>query len=221
MTDHIYPRFLGYDGSGDYVWELADGRWTWGVSPRDAADRARTFEPVRYIEKYGRPVGSDEEIDRKAEADEDPAELAKLYLTVPAPTGDTVNLVRGVVWDEQLDNLVIPCRLQGAAATLASVVATVRAITGQSGIDGTVPVTLRYKDGLTIGAEKALAAMKDAAQGWAEGAAENDEAMGLRDRKPADEQEFRVADILNMIDDAAREVGVKPVYGDQGKGSNR
>jgi len=216
MTDHIYPRFLGYDGSSDCVWELADGRWTWGNTAHDAADMGCTFEPVRYIEKYGRPVGSDEEIDRKAEADEDPAELAKLYLTESAPTDDTANLVRGVVWDEQLDNLVIPCRLQGAAATLASVVATVRAITGQ-GIDGTVPVTLRYEDGLTIGAEKALAAMKDAAQGWAEGAAENDEAMGRRDRKPADQQEFRVADILNMIDDAAREVGVEPVYSERSK----
>lgn len=41
----------------------------------------------------------------------------------------------------------------------------------------------------------------------------NDEAMGRRDRKPAGEQEFVLANILNMIDDAAREVGVAPVYG--------
>lgn len=63
------------------------------------------------------------------------------------------------------------------------------------------------------GAVNALAAMVRAAKGWAEGSAENDEAMGRRDRKPAGEQEFVLADILNMIDDAAREVGVAPVYG--------
>lgn len=161
MTKQTYPKFLGYDGSGDCVWELENGRWTWGVSPRDATYRDRTFEPVRYIEKYGRPVGADEEIDRKAEGGEDPAELAKLYLTEP--------------------------------------------------------VTSHYEDGLKHGGMKALAAVKQAAQSWAEGVVENNESMGRRDRKPADEQEFRVADILRMIDDAAREIGVEPVYSE---GSN-
>lgn len=65
------------------------------------------------------------------------------------------------------------------------------------------------------GAVKALAAMERAAKGWAEGAAENDEAMGRRDRKPSDQQPFVLADILNMIDDAAREVGVAPVYSER------
>jgi hypothetical protein len=63
------------------------------------------------------------------------------------------------------------------------------------------------------GANLALAAMARAAQGWAEGSAENEVSMGHRDRKPADEQPFVVADILNMINDAAREVGVAPEYG--------
>jgi hypothetical protein len=100
----IYPRFLGVDGSGDFVWELPTGRWTWGDSPYDAAFRERTFEPERYIEKYGRPipfVRIEEEtgkvivaetIDRKAEADQDPAELAKLYAE---PTPAAVPVDRG------------------------------------------------------------------------------------------------------------------------------
>jgi hypothetical protein len=63
------------------------------------------------------------------------------------------------------------------------------------------------------GAVAALAAMARATKGWAEGSAENEEALGRRDRKPADEQPFVLADILNMINDAAREVGVAPEYG--------
>jgi hypothetical protein len=70
----IYPRFLGIDGSGDFVWELASGRWTWGDDPHSAVTRERTFEPERYVEKYGRPVPIGEQIDRQAEAELEPAE---------------------------------------------------------------------------------------------------------------------------------------------------
>lgn len=52
----IFPRFLGIDGGGSFVWELEDGRWTWGEDPHDAINRARTFEPERYIEKYEAPT---------------------------------------------------------------------------------------------------------------------------------------------------------------------
>lgn len=69
------------------------------------------------------------------------------------------------------------------------------------------------------GAVNALAAMARAAKGWADGSAENDGSMGRWDCKPSDEQEFVLADILNMIDEAAREVGVAPVYG--GRKKNR
>jgi hypothetical protein len=65
------------------------------------------------------------------------------------------------------------------------------------------------------GAINALAAMRRAAQGWAEGTADNDRAMERRDVQPTDRQPFVLADILNMIDDAAREVGVAPVYGEK------
>jgi hypothetical protein len=52
-TETIYPRFLGVDSNGDFVWELASGRWTWGDDPFQANTRQRTFTPDRYLEKYG------------------------------------------------------------------------------------------------------------------------------------------------------------------------
>lgn len=93
-----YPRFLGVDGSGDFVWELATGRWTWGESPYDAANRERTFEPERYIEKYGRPIGLTETVDRKAEADEDPAEVARRYAAPTVDETDRKALVSSVLY---------------------------------------------------------------------------------------------------------------------------
>lgn len=48
-------RFLGIDLSGDLVWELPDGRWTWGPTEEFALANKRTLEPDRYVEKYGEP----------------------------------------------------------------------------------------------------------------------------------------------------------------------
>lgn len=61
------------------------------------------------------------------------------------------------------------------------------------------------------GALAALAAMRQVAKGSADGAAENDEAMGRRDRQKAADQPFFLADILRMVDDAEREVLTDPV----------
>lgn len=91
----IYPRFLGMDGQGDFVWELANGRWTWGSDLHDVLNASRTFEPERYIEKYGRPIDPEESIDRKAEAEQDPAELAKLYVDEPPAAPEPVPADRG------------------------------------------------------------------------------------------------------------------------------
>ena len=63
MSDELSngePRFLGVDDAGDRVWELPDGRWTWGEDAADAAGQARTFEPARYAEKYGSPTAQGE-----------------------------------------------------------------------------------------------------------------------------------------------------------------
>lgn len=52
----VYPRFLGIDDSGSCVWALADGRWCWGDDPYHASRQTRTFEPERYVVKYGTPT---------------------------------------------------------------------------------------------------------------------------------------------------------------------
>lgn len=77
-----------------------------------------------------------------------------------------------------------------------------------------LPVSVKApdrNDDFRMGATSALDAMARAARGWADGAAENDEAMGRRDRREAKDQPFFLTDILNMINDAAREVGVPEV----------
>lgn len=55
----VYPRFLGMDDAGLPVWELANGRWTWGDDPYKAARMQRTFQPERYVDKYGVPTQID------------------------------------------------------------------------------------------------------------------------------------------------------------------
>lgn len=50
------PILMGLDNTGDLVWELPNGRWTWGDTPEAAMSHRRTFEPDRYVEKYGDPT---------------------------------------------------------------------------------------------------------------------------------------------------------------------
>lgn len=49
--------YLGVDETGDRVFRLPDGRWTWGEDPQDAAKNPVRFDPERYVEKYRWPVG--------------------------------------------------------------------------------------------------------------------------------------------------------------------
>jgi hypothetical protein len=187
----VYPRFLGVDSNGDFVWELASGRWTWGDDPYQANQRQRTFTADRYLEKYG-PV----------------TQLPESGL---------------------LGHSAVPADQPGAIVSPAGWCAPAGARTGISPEALDAAVAQAFEDGKRRGAEEtehadtqagrilALAAMERVAKGWADGAAENEEAMGRRDRKPSDEQPFVLADILNMIDDAAREVGVAPVYSERSK----
>lgn len=147
MTTTRYPRFLGVDGSGDFVWELENGRWTWGQSPNEAwaQGQIRSLEPERYIDKYGRPIGMHEDIDRKAESLEDPAELVKAYQPEPAATDKVAVLL-------------------------------------------------------------ALHTMLGVVESWVQGARENHEGLGHRD--PGCCSTFHPDDIRNMINDAARELGI-------------
>lgn len=90
----VYPRFLGTDAHGSDVYELADGRWTWGDDPHVAQrrTRTRTFTPADYIAKYGRPSATDEERDVKAESELDPAEVAALYAVAKASVAAPADL---------------------------------------------------------------------------------------------------------------------------------
>lgn len=154
-----YPRFLGVDGSGDFVWELDTGRWTWGETPYDAAKRERTFEPARYIEKYGRPVGLEDKVDRKAEAELDPAEL------------DPAELAAQYVLPET--------REAGVKLTAWGVLQTLHGV-----LDG-----------------------------WIEGARANHDGLDHRGEPVGDEcwTRYAPADIRNMINDAARELGLAEI----------
>ena len=185
-TQTVYPRFLGVDSNGDFVWELASGRWTWGDDPYQVTQRQRTFTPDRYLDKYG-PV---EPI---------PASDLLGHAPIPAQPGAIVEPAEAPISREALDAAVREAFEDGKRR-------------GAEAARDEIPVTNQK-----TGAVKALAAMERAAKGWAEGAAENEEAMARRDRKPSDEQPFVLADILNMIDDAAREVGVAPVYSERSK----
>lgn len=155
----IYPRFLGIDGSGDFVWELADGRWTWGDDPHSAVTRKRTFEPERYVEKYGRPVPIGEQIDRQAEAEIEPAESLQLVVgRSPVEMAEAVN----------------PATVDKPSASLA------------------------------------LYAMLTELDSWIEGLHGNHQALDHRGENVGEEcwTQFHPEDIRNMINDAARQLGL-------------
>lgn len=99
-----------------------------------------------------------------------------------------------------LFNLNLPNLIDAAADAEAARVEKIAAVTERTSVTAEA-------DRLA-GATKALVAVQEAAKGWAQASAFNS-------GNPVDEQEFMLADILNMIDDAAREVGVAPVYGDE------
>lgn len=177
----VYPRFLGVDSNGDFVWELASGRWTWGDDPYQASQRQRTFSPDRYLDKYG-PVN------------QLPASGLLGHAALAAEPEAPISR-------EALEAAVAEAFQDGKAR-------------GAEEAGGTT----READKLA-GSVNALAAMERVAKGWADGAAQNEIDMGRRDRKPSDRQEFVLADILRMLDDAAREVGVSPVYSDLSEGN--
>ena len=70
------------------------------------------------------------------------------------------------------------------------------------------PVRNLTGSALAVGGRRALEAMLGVAEGWAETASENDEAMGRRDLKTPKDQPFVLDDIRRMVEDAAREIGL-------------
>jgi hypothetical protein len=156
VTGHIYPRFLGVDESGDFAWELANGRWTWGDDPHDANGNDHTFTVDRYLGKYGpiQPFGTQ----YQREPEFEPALISR----------------------EALDAAVAEA----------------------------------FEDGKRRGAESADAALKKmrvVLDDWIQGARENCEADQHRGepKNQACGAQFTPADIRRMIDDVAREIGLK------------
>jgi hypothetical protein len=125
------------------------------------------------------------------------------FQTYVRAAGQVVHEVQTLAFNLPLENLI-------DAATDAER-ARIERLANAAAI-ANAPSLTREADKLA-GAVNALTALERAAKGWAEGSHENEVAMGHRDVKTSDEQPFVLADILNMVDDAAREVGVAPVYG--------
>lgn len=203
MTESVtvYPRFIGVDSNGDFVWELATGRWTWGDDPHQAATRQRTFTPDRYEEKYG-PLTTQPPFTSRI--DEVPAEDAGL-----------VARIRAFLWTKELDQ-VVETRglLDQKAYELAGIIGHVRALVGQeAGMEakpeeGSIPAPTPGERKVII--SQVLYSLLVNLDGWIEGAHSNHEALGHRGENIGDEcwRQFAPADIRTMINDVAREFGV-------------
>jgi hypothetical protein len=194
MTDKgtVYPRFIGVDSNGDFVWELASGRWTWGDDPLQAATRLRTFTPDRYLEKYG-PVDVEEPFLVRVEG-------------TPAEDTGLVERVRSTVWTKELDQVVeTRGHLGNEAYKLAGIIGHVRALVGQPDTQ-VEPVP----DADKILVSRVLYALLVNLDGWIDGAHDNHEGMGHRGESTGGEcwRQFAPDDIRNMINDVAREFGV-------------
>jgi hypothetical protein len=127
------------------------------------------------------------------------------FQTYPRAAGQVVHTIQTMVFNLKLDNAIESAADAEAAWTEKRAAEKVAALPEAELGD---IMTARVN-----GANNALAAMARAVQGWAEGSHENQVSMGHRDVKLVPDQEFVLADILNMINDAAREVGVAPNYG--------
>lgn len=160
----VYPRFIGVDSNGDFVWELPTGRWTWGDDPYSVVTRERTFTPDRYLEKYGpvRPL-----VIVRSESGQPPimvlAKPGEVQPEPPEPAPPGVVDRGGVL-----------------------------GVAGQRG------------------AYRALKRVLDVLDGWIDGAKANHDALEHRGESTGDEcwTRFHPDDIRNMVNDAAREVGV-------------
>lgn len=193
-------------GRGTYgrvVGEI-DHEITWGIANLQMSTLASTATDadIAHAEANGRGA-----------ADNSPDESLNAVLAVLAKCEqmrqETADVPGGVGWifaDEF--EAVIRAAMPGADANIAH--AKGNGATRAAAI-------VKADDTSAAGRILSLAAMERAAKGWAESAAQNDVDLDRRDRKPSDEQTFVLADILRMIDDAAREVGVSPVYSKEGK----
>jgi hypothetical protein len=167
----------------------------------EASARARLERLV--AETVGRIRDAADQIERDARGHVASAADDKRGLefqTYPRVAGQVVHTVQTLMFNLSLESL-IDAASDAEAARTERLGALVERTSVTAGADK------------LAGAVQALAAMAQAAQGWAEGSHENQVAMDHRDVQPVPDQPFVLADILNMINDAAREVGVAPEYG--------
>lgn len=197
-TQTVYPRFLGVDNNGDFVWELASGRWTWGDDPYQVSRRERTFTADRYLEKYG-PV---EPI---------PASDLLGHAPIPAKPG---SIVEPGGW----------CKPAEATITREALEAAVREAFEDGKRRGAEaaaqPATTDTGGPLGApgrrGAHQALAKFLGVLDGWIEGARSNHDGLDHRGELMGSEcwTEFHPSDIRRMVNDAAREVGLSVEFAD-------
>lgn len=182
----VYPRFLGVDSNGDFVWELASGRWTWGDDPYQANQRQRTFTPDRYLDKYG-PVNQLPESGLLGHA------------PVPAEPG-AITVAAG--WCKPAEPEA-PISREALEAAVAEAFADGKA----RGAEAAGKAEETDKKALASSVLYALLVNLD---GWIQGARENHDALDHRGEPRGDEcwTRWAPADIRSMINDVAREFGV-------------
>jgi hypothetical protein len=169
------------------------------MTERDWESSARARLEKLVADTLDRMRSAADEIEREARRNIASAASDKRDLefqTYPRASGQVIHSVQTMLFNLKLDSLIDAATDAEAAWTEKR---AAEKVTGDPDSQA--------------GRILALAAMASAAKGWAEGSAQNEIDLGRRDRKPAEEQEFRLSDILNMINDAAREVGAAPVYG--------
>lgn len=170
----------------------------WETSARARLERL-VAETVTRIRDAADQIERDARGHVKSAADEKRGLEFQTYTRV---AGQVVHSVQTLLFNLALENLI-------DAASDAEAARTERL----SGTTHTDRTSVTAEADKLAGAVNALAAMASAAKGWAEGSAQNEIDLGRRDRQPTEAQPFVLADILNMINDAAREVGVAPEYG--------
>lgn len=185
-TQTVYPRFIGVDSNGDFVWELASGRWTWGDDPYQANDRKRTFTADRYLDKYG-PLT------------QLPASGLLGHAPVPGEAEHepiTADALRAAVAEAFEDG-----KKRGAEAAQKPARIDTGGPLGKAG---------------ERGAHRTLMTFLAVLDGWIDGARSNHDALGHRGEPMGSEcwTQFHPSDIRRMVNDAAREVGLSVEFAD-------
>jgi hypothetical protein len=173
----------------------------------EAAARRRLEHVVADTVSRVRDVA--DEIERQARRDIDKAAKSDRLLTFqtyPRAAGQTIQSVQAMVFNLRFDSLIYAANDAEAARTekLTAIAERTSATAEADKLAGAVKALTAMRD-MAKGAVKMVAVM----QGAAEGRAEEGEDRGELAPKSTDDPEFRLSEILAMINDAARKVGVE------------